>query len=381
MKSSDMKNVPWVKLEDYIEVSDERNTNNVFMLDDVRGISINKAFITTKADMVGVSLLPYKVVKSYWFCYVTVTSRNGGRISLALNTDSKSAIVSSSYIVFRLKNEKNLLPKYLNLFFNRSEFDRYARFNSWGSARETFDFSEMNRVKIPLPSIEVQRSLVAVYERLEKLVADNEALIEQLEKVCHDFVVDCKSKYPKVKLGDYIEESDERNSNNELTLESLKGISTEKKFIETKANMDGVSLSSYKIVHPREFAYVADTSRRGDKIALAINNENKAVLISSIYSVFRSQDEDILLPEYLNLLFNRSEFDRYARFNSWGSARETFDFSEMCRVEIPLPPIEIQKSIAAVVHCLQESRRIVHESRELMKNICPALVQKAAHSA
>ena len=145
--------------------------------------------------------------------------------------------------------------------------------------------------------------------------------------------------------------------------------------------MDGVSLSSYKIVHPREFAYVADTSRRGDKIALAINNENKAILISSIYSVFRSQDEDILLPEYLNLLFNRSEFDRYARFNSWGSARETFDSSEMRRVEIPLPPIDIQKSIAAVAHCLQESRRIVQESRELMKNICPALVQKAAHSA
>ena len=114
---------------------------------------------------------------------------------------------------------------------------------------------------------------------------------------------------------------------------------------------------------------------------MAINNENKAILISSIYSVFRSQDEDILLPEYLNLLFNRSEFDRYARFNSWGSARETFDFSEMRRVVIPLPPIEIQKSIAAVAHCLQESRRIVQESRELMKNICPALVQKAAHSA
>lgn len=381
MKMPNMKGVLWKKLGEMIEERDERNINNELKLQALKGISTEKNFIATKANMAGVSLSSYKIVHYRDFVYVSDTSRRGDKIALAFNNEKDSILVSSIYSVFCSKDETQLFPEYLNLFFNRSEFDRYARFNSWGSARETFDFSEMNRVKIPLPSIEVQRSLVAVYAGLEKLVADNEALIEQLEKVCHDFVVDCKRKYPKVKLGDYIEECDERNSNNELTLESLKGISTEKKFIETKANMDGVSLSSYKIVHPREFAYVADTSRRGDKIALAINNENKAVLISSIYSVFRSQDEDILLPEYLNLLFNRSEFDRYARFNSWGSARETFDFSEMRRVVIPLPPIEIQKSIAAVAHCLQESRRIVQESRELMKNICPALVQKAAHSA
>ena len=115
-------------------------------------------------------------------------------------------------------------------------------------------------------------------------------------------------------------------------------------------------------------------------MALAFNNEVESVLISSIYSVFRSRNEDILLPEYLYLLLKRSEFDRYARFNSWGSARETFDLSEMRRVEIPLPPIDIQRSIAAVARCLSEAKRIVADARELMKNLCPALVQKAAHS-
>ena len=202
-----------------------------------------------------------------------------------------------------------------------------------------------------------------------------------MESVCHAFVVDCKTKYPKVKLGEWITECDERNSDNTLTLDALKGISTSKVFIETKANMDGVSLTSYKIVAPREFAYVSDTSRRGDKIALAFNNEKEKVLISSIYTVFRSKDENVLSPEYLYLLFNRSEFDRYSRFNSWGSARETFDWAEMCYVKIPLPPIELQRSIAEVFNCLQESKRIVKETRELMKNLCPALVQKAAHSA
>ncbi len=381
MKSSDMKNVPMIKLGELIEECDERNIEYKFNIDNVYGINIDKNFILTVADLVSTDLSNYKVVpKNYFACNLMHVGRDV-KIPIAYNNNKDSIIVSPAYFIFTVKKQNCLLPEYLSFIFHRYEFDRYCWFSTDSSIRGNLQTSRFLEIKIPLPSIKVQKSLVSVYGGLEKLVADNEALIEQLEKVCHDFVVDCKSKYPKVKLGDYIEESDERNSNNELTLESLKGISTEKKFIETKANMDGVSLSSYKIVHPREFAYVADTSRRGDKIALAINNENKAVLISSIYSVFRSQDEDILLPEYLNLLFNRSEFDRYARFNSWGSARETFDFSEMRRVVIPLPPIEIQKSIAAVAHCLQESRRIVQESRELMKNICPALVQKAAHSA
>ena len=111
------------------------------------------------------------------------------------------------------------------------------------------------------------------------------------------------------------------------------------------------------------------------------NNEVEPILISSIYSVFRSRNEEALLPEYLYLLFKRSEFDRYARYNSWGSARETFDFSEMRRVKIPLPPIDIQRSIAAVAHCLSEAKRIVTDARELMKKLCPALIQKAAHTA
>ena len=146
-----------------------------------------------------------------------------------------------------------------------------------------------------------------------------------------------------VRLGEYIEQSDKRNSDGALTETDVQGISTDKCFISTKANLDGVSVLSYKIVAPSEFAYVADTSRRGDKMALALNLSNKNILISSIYTVFRSIDKNVLLPEYLFLMLNRPEFDRYARFNSWGSARETFDWSEMERVQIPLPPPNVQQ--------------------------------------
>ena len=107
----------------------------------------------------------------------------------------------------------------------------------------------------------------------------------------------------KYKLGELIELCDERNSDNQYKLSDVKGISTEKAFIDTKANMDGVSLESYKVVNPREFSYVSDTSRRGDKIALAFNNSNKAVLISSIYTTFKSNRNDGSSPKSVGRVF------------------------------------------------------------------------------
>lgn len=137
----------------------------------------------------------------------------------------------------------------------------------------------------------------------------------------------------KYKLGQLIELCDNRNDEGKYILDDVKGISTSKELIDTKANMDGVSLLSYKVVQHGEFAYVADTSRRGDKIAIAFNTAEKAALISSIYTVFRVTRVDILLSDYLFMYFNRPEFDRYARFNSWGSARETFDWDTMCDID------------------------------------------------
>lgn len=380
MAASKIENAPWVRLGDYIEPTDVRNTDNKLTEKDVRGISTEKSFIETKANLDGVSLTFYKVVKPKEFVYVADTSRRGEKIALALNDSNNSYLISSIYTTFKSKDENNLIPEYLYLLLSRTEFDRYSRFNSWGSARETFDWSEMYRVKIPLPSIETQRELVAVYNGLKELAEENEKLLEPLSKSCQAFIVDCKNKYPSKRLGDYIEESDERNSAGKYTLDDVRGISTEKKFIETKANLDGVSLASYKVVNPREFVYVADTSRRGEKIALDLNISNDSYLISSIYTTFKSKDEKKLLPEYLFLLLSRSEFDRYSRFNSWGSARETFDWSEMCRVQIPLPPIKIQQKIVDLYNCYEECKRIANQVREKIKNLCPALVQKAAHS-
>lgn len=368
----------WVHLGDYIEQCDER-AGDKYTVDDVVGISIEKKFMPTKADMKDVSLSPYKLFKPKEFCYVTVTSRNGGKISLAINNSDTTRIVSSSYIVFRCIDTNELLPEYLFMLLNRSEFDRYSRFNSWGSARETFDWDEFCRVEIPLPSIEVQRELVAAYNGLKALAEQNEALLPQLSAACHAYIVDCRDKYLSVPLGDYIEQSDVRAGNN-YTIDNLVGISTDKTFITSKANMSGVSLNLYKVLKSNDFAYVADTSRRGDKMAIALNNSDKDYIMSSAYTSFRIADTEKLLPQYLFLFLSRPEFDRYSRFNSWGSARETFDWTEMCRIQIPLPSIEVQQAIVDVYECAERAKRIATEARARLKDICPALIQRAANA-
>ena len=376
-----INNAPMVRLGELIEIVVRPNVDNKYGINDVRGVSNTKQIQSTKANMDGRNFSPFTIIAPSEFVFNRRTTRNGERLGLGFNQSDRHYIFTEDYVPFRVKDENVLHPAYLYILFLRDEFDRYVRWDSWGSATEFFNWENMCDVIIPLPSIETQRALVAIYDGLQKTIAENEALIKEMESVCHAFVVDCKTKYPKVKLGEWIEECDERNSDNALTLKNVRGISIEKKFIPTKANMEGVSLTPYKIVKNGWFCYVTVTSRNGGKISLALYNEKTPAIVSSSYVVFRSKDENVLSPEYLYLLFNRTEFDRYSRFNSWGSARETFDWAEMCLVEIPLPPIELQRSIAEVFNCLQESKRIVEETRELMKNLCPALVQKAAHSA
>ena len=180
-----------------------------------------------------------------------------------------------------------------------------------------------------------------------------------------------KTELPKT-LGDYVQPIDVRNRNLIVVLQ--RGISTEKKLIETKANMTGVSTANYKIVGNRQFVYTADTSRRGDKMALAFNS-NEPCIVSSIYTVFEVAEGNGLLPEYLFLWFKRSEFDRYSRFHSWGSARETFDWADMCVVRLPIPSIEIQESIVAIHHTLETRKRLNIQLKSQIQKLCPILMR------
>ena len=152
-------------------------------------------------------------------------------------------------------------------------------------------------------------------------------------------------------LGKYIAPVDERNR--DLSISNLLGVSIEKRFIPSIANIVGTDLSSYKVVRTGQFAYGPVTSRNGEKISIALLSGEDCI-ISSSYSVFEIIDKERLDPEYLMLWFSRPEFDRYARYRSHGSVREIFDWDEMCRVELPVPDIEKQKEIVKAYRAITE---------------------------
>ena len=363
------------KLGELIELCDERNSDNQYKLSDVKGISTEKAFIDTKANMDGVSLESYKVVNPREFSYVSDTSRRGDKIALAFNNSNKAVLISSIYTTFKCNQNDLLIPEFLFMFFNRPEFDRYARFNSWGSARETFSWKDFCDIDITLPSIDQQRKYVDVYLALQSNFAAYQSKVEDLKMVCDGYLDKLKAENEKVKIREFIEQYDKRNSDNRLKLNSVKGISTEKSFIDTKADMNGVSLTSYKVVETNTFVYVPDTSRRGNKMAIALNRGKEPVLVSSIYTTFKSKDTSKLLPEYLFMFFDRPEFDRYARFNSWGSAREVFTMDDMNEVKIPIPDIKVQQEIVNIHKCYIERQRIADALKEQINNICPVLIR------
>ena len=144
-------------------------------------------------------------------------------------------------------------------------------------------------------------------------------------------------------LGEFIRQVDVRNT--EGKEENLLGVSVQKQFIPSIANTVGTDFTKYKVVRKGQFTYIPDTSRRGDKIGIALLENYDEGLVSNVYTVCEVIEENQLMPEYLMLWFSRPEFDRYARYKSHGSVREIFDWDELCMVELPVPSIEKQRSI------------------------------------
>ena len=176
------------------------------------------------------------------------------------------------------------------------------------------------------------------------------------------------------RLGDYIREVNVRNR--ELKVTNLLGLSVSKEFMPSIANTIGTDMSAYKIVERGQFVYIADTSRRGDKIAIALCDGYDNAIISQAYTVFEVNDHNALLPEYLMMWFRRPEFDRYARFHSHGSAREIFDWDELCDVMLPIPSITRQREIVSEYETLTNRIRLNEQMIQHLESTAQALYHK-----
>ena len=181
-----------------------------------------------------------------------------------------------------------------------------------------------------------------------------------------------KSNYKK--LGQYIRQIDERNAKGKK--DNLLGVSVQKKFIPSIANTIGTDFTKYKVVKKGQFTYIPDTSRRGDKIGIALLEDYEEGLVSNVYTVFEIIDEKQLIPQYLMLWFSRSEFDRYARFKSHGSVREVMDWEEMCNVELPVPSYDEQLRIVESYKAITERIALKQQINDNLVAVGTASIQK-----
>lgn len=373
--SANNNKTKWVRLGDYIKRSMVNNNNLKYGSELIEGVNSNGEFCTTKASLEDINLKPYKIVQNGDFVY-NPSRLNIGSLAYRQNG---MCIVSHLYVVFRLNDigKKFILPEFLYLYFNRDEFLRLITYLNFGSQRPEFNFYDMSEIQIPLPNIDIQQELVDTYNGLKALAEQNEALIKPLTQACQAYIVDCKKKYPEVELGGYIEEYDKRNSDKKI--KAVKSVSVTKEFKETGAKVNKEELEGYKLVPPNHLSYV-QTTKNEKCFANALNTSNETYVVTQVNKVIRSKDEAVLNIGFLHLIFRGEEFDRYAIFNSWGSARETFDWSELCRVRIPLPPPEVQQAIVAIYNCAEDAKKIATEARKKMKTLCPALVQRAINA-
>lgn len=375
MRTHKIEHAPMVRLGELIELCDERNSEGKYGIDDVRGMTISKEIISTKADIKDTDLSKFYIVYPNEFIYNPRT--HGKKIGLGFNNSLKPILISWNNTAFKVKDIEKVEPTYLYMIFNREEWDREACYNSWGSSTVVFAWEDLCNMKIPLPSIETQKELVAVYNGLKELAEENEKLLKPLEESCQAFIVDCKKKYPMKRLGDMIEIDEKINFDNR-DLEFL-GINKDKVFMPSVATTDGLDKSKYKVITKGKFVFSGMQTGRDICIRFGLYNVAVDGLVSPAYTTYSVTDTNIL-PEFIMMNFKRSEMDRLGWFLSDSSVRSNLDFDRFHEIQIPLPPLEIQQKIVNLFNCYEECKRISTTAREKIKNLCPALVQKAAHS-
>lgn len=359
------------KLGELIELVLDTNSELLYGPDDVRGMTITKEIIITKADVSKTDLSKFLVVHPGEFIYNPRT--HGKRIGFGYNNTNYNFIISWNNIAFKVKKEMTttVLADYLFLHFKRDEWDREACFQSWGSSTEVFSWDTLCDMDIELPSIEIQQKYVDVYNAMLANQQSYERGLDDLKLTCDAYIEELRRKTPCEPIGPYIERHDVRNGPNGT--KNVMGVSTTKEFREPTSKVNRNELSNYKVVKPRQISFV-QTTHNEKVFCNAFNNTNEDIVVTSVNEVF-STKEDKLLPEYLVMFFNRTEFDRYARFHSWGSARETFTWDDLVKVEIPIANITTQKSIVNIYTAYKERKEINEKLKSQIKNICSILIK------
>lgn len=356
------------KIGDLVTVIDERNK---YGIKDFCGINIEKEFMPTAANTDGLDESKYKVVRKNRFVYSGMQTGRDECIRISMYAGDNPIIVSPAYITFEITKTQIVLPEYFFMIFLSKEKDRLGWFLSDSSIRANLDWERFCEIELNLPSIPVQQKYVDIYNAMLDNQKAYESGLDDMKFVCDAFIENIKSTVKAESIGKYLTRYDERNIGNKI--KKVMGVSVYKEFREPTSKVNRNELANYKVVHPRQISFV-QTTHNEKVFAYAFNNTDEDIVVSSVNEVF-STDESKLLPEYLSLFFNRTEFDRYARFHSWGSARETFTWNDLIEVEIPIPDIKVQESIVGIYNAYIARREINEKLKAQLKQICPILIK------
>jgi type I restriction enzyme, S subunit len=359
------------KLGELIERSTVNNKDLKYGTDLIAGVNNDGVFTSPKGNPIDVDLKPYKLVNNGAFVYNPTRIDLG---SLAYRTEG-FCIVSHLYIIFYLneKGKEILDPYYLYIYFHRDEFRREVRFRNFGSQRPEFSFSDMADISITLPSLALQRKFVNVYLALQNNLAVYQSKAEELKLVCDGYLDKLKDECEKMKVGDLLEAVDKRNT--ELKFSGVQGININKQFFPTVANIDESSTRNYKIVEQNQFAFSGMQTGRDKCIRIALNEEERPIIVSPAYTVLKIMDEDRVLTHYIMMWFSRKQIDRYGWFASDASIRSNLDLERFYEMSIPIPDISVQREIVNIHKCYIERQRIAARLKEQLNNLCPILIK------
>lgn len=363
-----------IKIGDMITLYNEKNVNNIDY--PFYGINIFKEFMPSVANTSNVDGSKYKIVKKGVFVFSGMQTGRDNCIRIAMYDREELVLVSPAYTTFMVSSQE-VLPEYLFMIFRSKEKDRYGAFLSDGSVRSNLDWDVFCNIELEIPPIAIQRKYVNIYNGLLLNLSTYEAGLEDLKLVCDAFIEKNKKEYKLECLGEFIKQKVVKNTDGIVTV--VKGLSTKKEFRDPNSRVNIKELKGYKIVKPNEFAFV-QTTDTWKVLAFDYNKNDFDIVVSPVYEVFEITN-DRLMSEYLSLHLRRSEFDRYARYHSWGSARENFTYSDMCDVQIPIPPISIQISIVNLHKVLDNRKSILNALKEKVSEICPILIRGSVNEA
>lgn len=365
------------KFGELIELTNEKNANGLYGEDDAIGVNIDKIIMPMRGNLEKKDFSNFHLVPPRHFAY---NPRGSRKLGIGFNDTEKTFIITFNDNVFRIKEtaKKKILDTYLFMYLCRKEWDRYAEFISWGSSTEVFDWNIFCEEEIFLPPIQIQQKYVDVYNAMLENQKSYEHGLDDLKLSFEALLDEYKHKAEKKPIGSLLKEVDNRNMNG--SIKNVQGINITKQFMLSVANTNGVDLSKYKVVNKGQFVFSGMQTGRDECIRIALFDKDEPIIISPAYAVLEIIDANVL-AEYVMMWFLRKEVDRFGWFMSDGSIRTNLDMDRFYEIEIPIPDINVQKSIVEIYNAYNARRDINEKLKEQIKDICPILIKGSIEEA